>query len=251
MSNSFKANSRFSSLIEETSKKEEIPKKVEILKIEEKPIKEDNKTNNFKNDNGYSRGRRNFNDKFIDYKEMYEKEEKIRKEEEKINKEKKKMEALSSDNFPELIKNNNKILKDMDIDNTQNFIEKLKTEKVYNKKEENKIQLGWSELKKDNITGFTNIKHYEKKKENINFNSDNHLVYDMIDTLVYLHDKRSNEYIDNWGYDEWENMFIFKNYDYKYFDKLDEIYEKNNPESESESEYDYYDNEDYNYEYEY
>jgi hypothetical protein len=57
---------------------------------------------------------------------------------------------------------------------------------------------------------------------------------------VYFYEKRKSEYIDNWGEDEWEQMFTFPNYDYHYFDKLDEIYEKNNVE------YDYeYENEEY------
>ena len=29
-----------------------------------------------------------------------------------------------------------------------------------------------------------------------------------------------------WGYDTWEKMYRFPNYDYEYFDKLDELYEE-------------------------
>jgi hypothetical protein len=46
------------------------------------------------------------------------------------------------------------------------------------------------------------------------------------DYLTYLHKKRTQEYIDAWGYDEWEHMYRFPNYDYDYFDKLDEKYER-------------------------
>jgi len=48
---------------------------------------------------------------------------------------------------------------------------------------------------------------------------------EIIEALSDLHEKRSKEYIDSWGEEEWERMFIFPNYDYEYFDKLDEAYE--------------------------
>ena len=66
----------------------------------------------------------------------------------------------------------------------------------------------------------------------------------VFNTLIELHQKRTNEYIDNWLYDEWEQMFRYPNYDYDYFEKLDELYEKEKEiEKEQEnynSEEDYY-----------
>jgi hypothetical protein len=47
----------------------------------------------------------------------------------------------------------------------------------------------------------------------------------VLDGLVDLHFKRQEEYINNWGYNEYEKMFIDPNYDYEYFDKLDAKYE--------------------------
>jgi hypothetical protein len=41
-------------------------------------------------------------------------------------------------------------------------------------------------------------------------------------SLVNLHEKRTNDYINMWGYDEWERMFRFPNYNYSYFDDLDD-----------------------------
>ena len=35
----------------------------------------------------------------------------------------------------------------------------------------------------------------------------------------------TNEYKEFWGESEWERMFVCPNYDYEYFDKLDEAYE--------------------------
>ena len=48
---------------------------------------------------------------------------------------------------------------------------------------------------------------------------------EIIIALSLLHEKRTNEYKELWGEAEWERMFICPNYDYEYFDKLDEAYE--------------------------
>ena len=48
---------------------------------------------------------------------------------------------------------------------------------------------------------------------------------EIIEALSFLHEKRTEEYIELWGEEEWERMFIFPNHDYEYFDKLDEAYE--------------------------
>jgi hypothetical protein len=49
---------------------------------------------------------------------------------------------------------------------------------------------------------------------------------EIINALSLLHEKRTNEYKELWGEDEWERMFMCPNYDYAYFDKLDEAYEE-------------------------
>jgi hypothetical protein len=49
---------------------------------------------------------------------------------------------------------------------------------------------------------------------------------EIINALINLHEKRTNEYKELWGEDEWEQMFICPNHDYEYFDKLDEAYEE-------------------------
>ena len=48
---------------------------------------------------------------------------------------------------------------------------------------------------------------------------------EIILALSLLHEKRTNEYKELWGEPEWERMFVCPNYDYEYFDKLDEAYE--------------------------
>jgi hypothetical protein len=44
--------------------------------------------------------------------------------------------------------------------------------------------------------------------------------------LVDLHQSRKYDYISKWGIDEYEKIFSYQNYDYEYFDKLDEQMEQ-------------------------
>jgi hypothetical protein len=46
--------------------------------------------------------------------------------------------------------------------------------------------------------------------------------YDRIQNVVNLYHNRKNDYINKWGIEEYDKMFLFQNYDYDYFDKLDE-----------------------------
>jgi hypothetical protein len=88
------------------------------------------------------------------------------------------------------------------------------------------LEPGWLLLKHDRKT------HTTIWKSNDIFNSEpiektpDELAWDALDELVALHEKRTNDFIDTWGYEEWERTFRFPNYDYEYFDKLDELYEE-------------------------
>jgi len=44
--------------------------------------------------------------------------------------------------------------------------------------------------------------------------------------LVDLHQGRKYNHISKWGIDEYEKMFLYQNYDYDYFDNLDDQIEK-------------------------
>ena len=60
--------------------------------------------------------------------------------------------------------------------------------------------------------------------------------YEVLDHLVYLYEDRKTTHIESWGEDDWNRMFTFLDYDYHYFDKLDDIYEKKYNDSEDEFE---------------
>jgi len=81
------------------------------------------------------------------------------------------------------------------------------------------------------------INKNEKKVNKIDVNE----AEEIIEALSLLHEKRTEEYIELWGEEEWERMFIFPNHDYEYFDKLDEAYEiEENKINEQYSNYDSY-----------
>jgi len=124
------------------------------------------------------------------------------------------------------------------VDNTTNFLEKIKTSVKDNDTQINNIikrhivKPGWREMRRDRNTNKIIIETGVTKKAP----RQEDLAYKVFDQLVFLHEKRTAEYINNWGEDEWERTFLFPNYDYHYFDKLDEIYEKNNPNLDEEYE---------------
>jgi hypothetical protein len=122
--------------------------------------------------------------------------------------------ALSPNSFPEFIKSvqlNNKLNSKVIIKTTfiqkSKIIEPIKTEII-------------EPIKTEIIEP---IKTEIEKKQNQD------LAYNVYYSLVDLHEKRTNDYINEWGYDEWEKMFRFPNYNYSYFDDLDE--EDNNEEN--------------------
>lgn len=185
MSNIFKTNSRFSSLIEENEK-------------DKKPII-------LKNEN-----RRQNNDQVRRYREIEEKTFKGLGE-----KEKKTAPLISINDFPELISINNK----KNSSNQMNFLNlikkaetKCKEEKIINQiKLDKNLKPESTLLKKDLSPAYRE----EEIKE---------VAYEVFKKLEELYEKRTNKYIELWGYDEWERMFMFSNYDYQYFDKLDKKY---------------------------
>ena len=172
----------------------------------------------------------------------------MRKEKEEKAKEEKIKKNLSSDNFPTLHSSSVKIIET--ICKKETYIEKVNKISIKETQEGERIKPGWVEVKRDptnprkliytygSASGsglgleseyFSHSKESSKKK----------LEPQVLDALVHLHNKRTQEYIDMWGYDTWEKLYRFPNYDYHYFDKLDEKYEEE-LEKELEEEEDEY-----------
>lgn len=258
--NKFKENSRFASLVDDSSNKnksvfgkkidkksgrEESNRRDDNRRVEEKPVIEEkpkidsssssSSINHFKSERS-SFQRDNYRRPYgrdKEFMEMLQKQEEQKKVEEEKRKEEERKVALAIESFPELVKNKAPIAP-LIVENTTNFIEKLKTNVKVVEPVKNIIPPGWTTFKRDSKTNETIIEIGELKNTKEYIKTPEDLAYDIVDSLVYLHDKRTAEYIENWGEDEWEKMFRFQNYDYHYFDKLDEIYAKNNADSEDE-----------------
>lgn len=146
--------------------------------------------------------------------------------------------ALDIENFPELVSVEKKVTSVQ----SYTFLEKTKPKQIVvveNTKEE-KIPYGWVKITRDLITNRMVLKYnanyetVEKKKKDekeerkriYEENKEKMYSYEVINSLNDLHLKRTQEYIDNWGYDEYEKVFLDINHDSEYFDKLDAKYEE-------------------------
>jgi hypothetical protein len=206
MSKSLNTNSRFAILAEETNNKNVFNKK---KKTDENNKKENNNNN-----------RKIYNNK---------KENNSNK----INNNNKEANVLINESFPELstkVKNKkpNEII---NIKKEINFIDKVNFEKVVIPQKKNNS----NELNEDIEPGWVEISFNPKTREftrryNLSYIQKNNIVKSTnenkaLNALIETHKKRTQEYINMWGYEEWEKMFRFPDYDYEYFDRLDEAYE--------------------------
>lgn len=235
--NTFKTNSRFNMLAQDTSitklmnknKNKNKTNELGKIKVEEKSIRSDD-INSFKrpfyNDN---RNQRNS----LTNKYSKEQIDRISIEDKKRKEEKDKLDAqgisraLSIENFPSLAK----IHKDntcTTVINNTSFLEKLNTAIKDDKCNDNTdLEPGWVSITKDQLTGktkilnkpslyYTSLKHIKGETE---------IAYDVLYSLCNLHEKRTTEYIEMYGYDTWEKLFRYFEHDYEWVDKLDEKYE--------------------------
>ena len=213
MSNIFKSNSRFSVLIDDIPSQNNNSKKDK----EEK----NQRFNSFKSER---------ESPFINYREQEQKE-----------KERIKQESLKIENFPDLlVVSNKKVMEDI---KKVSYIEKLQKEddiKKYIDTDLENLKPGWVLLKSDPLTRRTIIKHHpeiniiektEKEK------TEKEIAINVLNVLVDIHEKRTREYIENFGYDEWERMFKFPDW------REREAYLEQMENETNDSEYDEYEDE--------
>lgn len=242
MSNIFKSNSRFSSLIDDISKQKNSSKNDEKVKSEyhsnsfktENPPISETRHNGFRDRDSFrDRGRDGFRDRGRErYRLQIEEEIKAKKEFEESENERIKLESLKIENFPDLVSISKK---EENKDNmTMNYMEKLNKEEIKNNDLEI-LKPGWVLLKRDVITG-KNITISHPKTNVVENNVENNVV----NLLVKLHEKRTNEYIDNYGYDEWERMFKFPDWRERetYLEEMEESEEIEESEDE-DNDYEY------------
>ena len=179
MSNLFKQNSRFSSLIDFREINDDIVNK----KNTSKPAFTKNQNQNIRT----IQHNNSFNKKNIEQHFSFD-----------------------ESNFPELITKTNALSIS---DNA--YIEHLKKEKEKeecndaNNEKTIVLQSGWILLKKEAKTYMYNCPE-NKYLHTVVLEDDS---VNIINTLVKLHEMRTKEYIDLYGYDIWENMFKFPNWE--------------------------------------
>jgi len=224
MSNIFKnknsTNNRFNFLDDS-----EIIKDKKEKKNDEREI---NKNNYLKNNDAYHDER---TDNYNEFKLIENKKNKKRFNEEKIYIFKKPIEEsvivkeinILEYNFPDLSNNKSNILE----------VPKFESEKIYKNlfdvKEEDKDDF---KVEEEFIPDGCICISYDKNNRKINYKqgkmstSNNKVtIQQVIDNMAQFIEKRKNDYINLWGLNTYEDTFLFKNYDYEYFDKLDIQYE--------------------------
>lgn len=218
----FKTNSRFSSLMENA-----IPSNIHNKEKQTTTEKTQTANNSFKNSRYNERTeitRRTFKD------------DRSKIEEQRIK------DTLSIDNFPELVAPKSATLKNTNID--KSFSEKLQsvvenTETPSIETDYKNLGQGWSLIKKENNKITIKSKDLFSATQH---KTNDDLANEALDALAELHEKRTHDYIEMWGYEQWEKIFEFPNYDYAYFDKLDELYYEEMAIDDEESDYEeYYD----------
>ena len=220
------ANNRFSVLMDESiDKNNKINEKKDVKNEEFKA--EENKLNYFKTDRQTIQ-----KEKFLENKQRYDfrrqpdynnrrmnNEEKIKK-----NKEEEIKILTNIDNFPEL---NSSLSKSKHKDSV---IDNIYFSKLLNISETSSTPIK-SQLKITNII-----------PDGIVNKNENEDPYTAMSRIVKLYKNRRSDHIKKWGIDEYEHMFMFPNYDYQYYDKIDEIYDYYNDQYKDynyENDYDY------------
>jgi hypothetical protein len=132
-------------------------------------------------------------------------------------------EALSDKNFPVL-----GIINRTTLDVTENkalvtsFLDKINVN-IKNSVEpcEEYIQPGYIVITRDKITNNVITKYGEQLRFSCEEDNNPNKV---LDSLVNLYEIRKDKYIELWGDYEYEKVFKFPNYDYEYFNRLDQEY---------------------------
>ena len=151
---------------------------------------------------------------------------------------------LTDENFPSIMSlNTNKAKPDLNYTDLFASLSSNEPTKVVVDANIETLAPGWVSLKKDPASNKIIWRENKSKNTDPVEKSENELATEALDALVELYDRRDNEFIDTWGYEEWERTFRFPNYDYEYFDRLDELadeeleVEENNQDEWNELDY--------------
>jgi len=151
---------------------------------------------------------------------------------------------LTDENFPSIMPpTTNKVKTDLNYTELFTSLSNTQPTKVVVDANIETLPPGWVSLKKDPASNKIIWRENKSKNADPVEKSENELATEALDALVELYDMRDEEYIDTWGYEDWERTFRFPNYDYEYFDRLDELadeeleVEENNQDEWNELDY--------------
>jgi hypothetical protein len=254
MTNIFKPNSRFSALLDDSNdfKKE---------KEKEKKLNKKEQSNSIKSSERKDSRFKPCDEKEIEQyklhgeagnskKEFQEKGKGKGKDKEKLH-----LDPLNTNDFPELVSS---VKKEINEERHIRYIDMLKKEEEMKHSFDDpdlvNLEPGWLLIKKERQTGNTIMKYgpgsvfYEEIKEPEK--TENELVLDVVDALIELHEKRTDEYIELNGYDVWEKMFKYPNWQEReayLYEEEDETSVEDDEYDQDENFYDYDEYDDYYY----
>jgi len=221
-----------------------------------------NENNSFKNENNSfkksfdDRPQTNYNNGYQrnsmtnrESKETIERralDEKNRKEENDRLEAEKLAKALCIDNFPTLGKKDNKNTKET---TSSSFLAKLKNS-IESDKKQNEIKVkenikkpkpGWATISRDPLTGRSKIEYGELPINKTPQKTENEMAYDVLCALCDLHERRTRDFIELYGYDTWEKTFKSPNWreEEEYLERMDDEYEAQMASDDDEYEDDY------------
>ena len=223
MSNTFKQNSRFSALIDDNA----------ALPKNEKPKP--------RGDYSDRHQRNRYTDKYSS-KDQFDRNG--QNQESRIKANAALQLELTDENFPSIMPpTTNKVKTDLNYTELFTSLSNTQPTKVVVDANIETLPPGWVSLKKDPASNKIIWRENKSKNADPVEKSENELATEALDALVELYDMRDEEYIDTWGYEDWERTFRFPNYDYEYFDRLDELadeeleVEENNQDEWNELDY--------------
>ena len=160
-------------------------------------------------------------------------DEKLRKEEHERLEAERLAKALCIDNFPTFGKKEKENKNTKETNN--NFLAKLKNS-IENDKKQNEIKIkedikkpkpGWATISRDPVTGRSKLEYGEPPLNKKPEKTENEIAYDVLCALCDLHERRTKEYIDLHGYDNWERTFKSPNWEEEeaYLERMDDEYE--------------------------
>lgn len=102
-----------------------------------------------------------------------------------------------------------------------NYLEKIKTEQEQPQEiQQYTIEPGWVEIQYKPINNTKSIQYGKSTKKNTPILQN--IFLDILEGLNRQYISWKNNYIETWGEDEYTTLYKFPNYDYDYYDKLDE-----------------------------